>query len=146
MIVYMSYDGANHAHGERLKRILQPMTVHAGFTTWSYQDTRPGTIWQKEMAMHLKDAMLFVPLVSIDFLASDRCSAEVTAALRLEQMGQLKIVPILLRPCFLEFSPFEHMPILPTSGKPITSWKSADDAWLDVQQGLLKVIRSLQVR
>lgn len=146
MRAYISYDSEDSAYELRFRRTLQPLQASIGCTVWSYRDLIGGTEWQKEMALHLKDAMLFVPLVSADFLASARCQAEVTAAVRLEQMGQLKIAPVLLRPCYLGYTPFEHMPLLPGNGKPVTSWKSADDAWLDVQQGLLKVIQSLQVR
>lgn len=145
MIAYLSYDSEDAQHGKRLKSVLQPLTRHMGFTVWSQQDTRPGARWQEEMAAHLRDAMLFIPLVSADFLVSKHCNAELTAAVRLEQMGQLKIIPVLLRPCFLDFPPLNTMPSLPRNGKPVASWKSQDEAWLDVQQDIIKAVKGLQI-
>ncbi len=146
MYLYISYADEDAASGNRLKGLLKPVTRDFGFTTWSKQEVTPGGLWQQEMALHLKEALVFVPVMSADHLASDRCQAETTAALRLERRGQLKIVCVLLRPVCLEFSPLEHALLLPERNKPITRWRNQDEAWMQVQYGILDVIKRLQIR
>jgi hypothetical protein len=109
------------------------------------QEVVPGHKWQEVMALHLRDARLFVPLVSADFLASDRCQAEFTGALQLERRGSLKVVPVLLRPCMWEYSALAGFPVLPENRREVTTWNNQDKAWLAVQADILKVVRSLQI-
>ena len=145
MQLYLSYAEEDEVAGKRLKLILNPLETHFGFTTWSRQDVCPGGIWQREMASHLESAWLFIPLVSTDYLASKRCEAETTAALRLEQRKKLRIVSVLLRTCFLEISPLSAFPILPHPEKPLTTWNNQDKAWLQVQKGILNILKSAQL-
>lgn len=144
MEVYLSYDDEDKVAGNRLKLLLKPLTSHFGFTTWSMQDISPGTQWQKEMASHLEKAWMFLPIISADYLSSDRCTAETQAALTLEQRGKLRIVNILLRTSFLEYSSLATFPILPST-KPITRWNDQDKAWLEVQTGILATIKKMQL-
>jgi TIR domain len=146
MEIYSSYAEADEAYGRRFKQLLKPIAKDFGFTTWSKQDIIPGGVWQKEMASHLKKAMLFVPMISRDYLASDRCQAETTAALQLEQRGQLQIVCVLLRSTYMEGSPLENAQILPMRDKPIANWRNQDEAWIRVQRGILDAIKGMQIR
>lgn len=145
MEVYLSYDDEDKAAGNRLKLLLKPLTSHFGFTTWSMQDIVPGSFWQKEMAHHLENAWLFLPIISADYLSSDRCTAETQAALRLEQHGKLRIANILLRTTFLGLTPLTAFPILPNAKRPITLWNNQDKAWLEVQTGLIALIKEMQL-
>jgi len=146
MIVYVSYAQEDNAYGDRFKRACKPIEGQIGFTTWSMQDSLPGTLWQRKMADHLRQAFLFIPLVSSDWLASERCQAELSAALQLQQVGQLRIVSVLLRPSIWDYSPLPSFPVLPSNKKEITLWSNQDRAWMDVQSGLIKVIKSCQIR
>lgn len=146
MEIYISYDREDVASGNRLKQILKPSAKNFGFTTWSMQDILPGHKWQQDMASHLKEARLFVPMISADHFASDRCQAETTAALQLEQRGRLRIVCVLLRPTDLELSPLENTLMLPMRDKPLTTWRSQDEAWLRVQRGILDTLKGMQLR
>ena len=145
MHIYLSYAEEDATSGNRFKDRLKPVANNLGFTTWSKQEVTPGQLWQQEMALHLKEALLFVPMISADYLVSDRCQAETTAALRLEQEGHLKIVCVFLRPTYLEFSPLEHTRFLPARDQPISRWRNQDEAWLQVQHGILDVIKRSQI-
>ncbi len=97
------------------------------------------------MAKHLENAWLFIPVLSSDFFASDRCQAETMAAVLLQQNGKLRIVSVFFRPCFTDVYPFENNPILPSSAKSITTSNNQDKAWLQVQTSLIDIIRQMQL-
>lgn len=143
MELYLSYADADVAHGKKIKDMLKPMSKTFGCTVWSMQDILGGSLWQREMAFHLRDAWLFLPLISADFFASDRCGAETKAALRLTQQGTLRIVNILLRPTLLELSPLVAFPVLP-GNTPIIGRKNTDEAWVEVQRGIIRVLQEMQ--
>ncbi len=145
MIVYISYAQEDNAYGNRFKMICKPIEGQIGFSTWSMQDSLPGALWQRGMADHLRQAFLFVPLVSSDWLASDRCQAELSAALQLQQRGQLRIASVLLRPSMWDYSPLPSFPALPSNGKEITRWPNQDTAWVNVQSDLIKIVKSCQI-
>jgi hypothetical protein len=145
MEIYLSYADEDTLYGNRLKSLLKPSAKEFGFTTWSMQDIIPGHKWQQDMAHHLKEAVLFVPMISANHFASDRCQAETTAALQLEQRGHLRIVCVLLRPTYMELSPLEKTLQLPMRDKPITGWRNQDEAWIQVQRGILESIKGMQL-
>lgn len=145
MEIYLSYEESDREYGNRLKQGLFPPAQELGYSVWSMQDIIPGYKWQEEMAEHLRDARLFVPLVSADFLASNRCHAEMMGAIHLASRGSLKLVPVILRPCMWEYSVLSDLPTLPTNGREVTAWGNQDKAWVHVQGGILKVVRSFLV-
>ena len=46
--------------------------------------------------------------------------------------GSARVIPVILRPCDWQHSPFSHLLAAPTDGKPITRWPDEDEAFLDV--------------
>ncbi len=146
MLVYISFAEEDKPHGNRLKIVFKPIENQIGCRIWSMQDILAGSKWQREMADHLRQSFLFVPLVSADWLASDRCQAELSAAVQLEQAGQLRIVSVLLRPSVWDYSPLRSFPVLPSNEKEVTRWPNQDRAWTDVQSGIIKIIKRYQIR
>jgi hypothetical protein len=107
------------------------------------QEIIPGAKWKTIMGEHLREARFFVPLLSADFIANDRCDAETRGAIALESRGHLKIIPILLSPCLWEYSPLAaYQPMLPENGKEVTTWSNRDNAWRSIQKSLLTIARS----
>jgi TIR domain-containing protein len=143
MQIYLSYEKEDSAPAERLRTILKPLQQAYGVTVWSVQDIRAGTIKQKEMALHLKSASFFIPLLSADFFASDRCEAETTAAIRLvEENEQFWIMSILIQPVLLDLSPLTRFPVMPGNKKPISLWANKDTAWLNVQTCIQNILKA----
>ena len=56
------------------------------------------------------------------------------------------VIPILLRPYSLEGTPFENLQPLPSNKKPVTSWRQEDEAFVDIVEGILKVIEVLKTQ
>ena len=51
-----------------------------------------------------------------------------------------RVVPILLRPTDWETSDIAKLNFLPTDAKPITTWKNQDEAFVNVAQGIRKIV------
>jgi hypothetical protein len=63
-------------------------------------------------------------------------------ALERQQLGETYVIPILLRPVFYEGSPFAHLSSAPTNGKAITTWANRDEAFVDIVEGLNRVLQN----
>ena len=65
-------------------------------------------------------------------------------AMERQQTGDARVIPILLRPVFLEDEPFIRLASLPTNGRPISMWRNRDEAFVDIARGISKSIKDLQ--
>jgi hypothetical protein len=54
--------------------------------------------------------------------------------------GELKVVPILLKPCLWEASRFSELQIIPRDARAITSWPSPDEAFKEVASEIRKIV------
>jgi hypothetical protein len=78
-------------------------------------------------------------------LASDYCfSIELKKAMERHEKGDVKVIPIILRPVHWEYTPFRKLQALPTDAKPITCWHSLDEAFLDIVNGILRTISDMR--
>jgi hypothetical protein len=81
--------------------------------------------------------------VGSDFLASNSCFYEIQEALKQHEVGNAKVISIILRPCLWKDSPLSQLQVLPQDGKPITKWDNLDEATLNVAEGIMKVVCKL---
>jgi len=82
-------------------------------------------------------------LVSADFLASDYCyGIETKRALERHELGEARVIPVILRPVYWEGMPFSHLQALPTAARPVTGpgWRNQDEAFADIVRGLRRAI------
>src|SRR5436305_5316536 len=119
---------------------------HSGvISTWSNHDIRAGSLQAEEIQTHLKRAKIILLLISPAFLASDCCySVEMQEALRRQETGQARIIPILLRPVDWEQAPFRHLKALPKNGKAVTIQPNRDAAFAEVAREIRTVVDELQ--
>lgn len=119
---------------ERLERIEK----------WHDRMIPPGSEWKGQIDERLKMAKIILLFVSSDFFESDYIyKVEMREALSRHNSGQAKVIPIILRPCDWEDSPFGHIEALPTKGKAVTNWENIDDACKNISQGIMKVASEL---
>ena len=113
---------------------------------WSDRKIEPGGVWASEIAEKLERASIILLLISPDFLASDYCyDVEVRRALSRHDDGAATVIPIILKPVDWKTAPFGSLQALPEDGKPITTWRNRDEAWLNVVAGLREVIDKSRV-
>jgi hypothetical protein len=69
-------------------------------------------------------------LISPYFIVSEYCyGVEVQKALQRQEKREALVIPIVLRPVYLQDAPFMKRQALPSGGKPLTSWSSRDEAY-----------------
>jgi len=108
---------------------------------WHDRDIQAGTERERNIDEHLNTAQIVLLLVSAYFNASDSNFGLMERALERHRNGEAEVIPILLRSCDVEDAPFSHLQMLPSNGKAITSWPDLHDAFLDVEQGIRRVVQ-----
>jgi hypothetical protein len=139
--VFYSYSHKNADLRDRLGIYLAPLKHQKKIVEWHDRKIEPGSNWETEISTQLEVAHLIVFLLSADFLASEYCfGVEVEKAFTRLKLGQVKVVPILLKPCLWEESRFSGLQIIPRDAKAITSWASPEEAFKDVAKEISSMV------
>ncbi len=140
---FISYSHVDEKHLERLHKHMALLQRDGSLQTWTDHQIIPGRGLDEEVSQALRSSDIFIALVSPDYIASNYCyEKEFTEALRLEQEGQLQIVPVIIEPCDWLSSPLSQFMALPKDGRPISEWTNANVAYLDVVSGIRRLISS----
>jgi hypothetical protein len=100
------------------------------------------TISPRDVEARVTEAELILLLVSADFLASAELHASVVEpALRRSGLGAT-VVPILARLSSFSTSTLGKLRPLPSNGEPIATFRSSDEAFLDVAQAVHGIVRA----
>jgi len=138
---FVSYSHKDEPYRKRLEVALVQLRRGEQILIWQDRLILPGQKWGREIDKHLETANIILLLVSPDFLASEYAySREMQRALERHKSGSAKVVPIILRPCDWQASPLYELQALPNAGRPISTWSNRDQAWLDIAQGLRRLI------
>jgi hypothetical protein len=141
--VFHSYSHSDAPLRKELAKFLTPLEQNQKIVQWHDRKIEPGSNWNTEIKDELDAADLILLLVSPDFLASNYCfGVEVDRALTRLKRGEAKVVPILLKPSLWEESRFSELQIIPRDGKPITSWRSQDEAFLSVAKEIAELVKT----
>lgn len=139
--VFISYSRKDKLLRDQLADQLANLRRQNIIRDWFDGDIVPGTEWRKQIQQHLESAQIILLLISADFMASDFCySAEMTRVLQRHEAGKARVLPILLRPTDYEGAPFSELLLLPSDGKPITTWTNQDAAFADIVAGIRRAI------
>lgn len=145
IVVFYSYAPRDEALRDELEKHLGALKRLRLISDWHNRDIQIGTDWRREVDVHLDAANIILLLISSDYMDSDYCySIEMQRALEKHKQGKARVIPIILRPVDLEGTPIASLRVLPSSGKPITSWSNQDAAFTDVSKGIRKVILELK--
>ncbi|MDQ3205851.1 MAG: toll/interleukin-1 receptor domain-containing protein [Pseudomonadota bacterium] len=131
--LFFSYSHKDEALRDRLEVHLSALKREGAISTWHDRRITAGDALGQRIDEQLERADIILLLVSPDFLASDYCNdVEMQRALARHAEGRARVVPVILRPCDWQQTPFAHLLAAPTDGKPITRWPDEDEAFLDV--------------
>lgn len=146
LLVFFSYAQADQMWHEQLAKHLSQLARDGLIERWSHQQILPGVDRAREIDQALHSAHIILLLISADFLASDaQYQIEMQHALERHRRGEVRVVPIIVRPCDWQSSPFAHLQCLPRRGSPISTWDNPDEAFLAVAQELRQIIAHQQV-
>jgi tetratricopeptide (TPR) repeat protein len=135
------YASADRPFCQILDNHLAALKRQGWIRTWSDRAIEAGQLREWEIRQQLEKADIVVLLVSSDFLASDFCSGSAMAfAIQRHDLGKAVVVPVIVRPVEWSLTPFQHLQVLPASGKAVSSWPNRDRAFVDVVMGLKRLI------
>jgi len=140
--IFYSYASEDEPLRKELEKQLSVLRRQGFVVEWHKGDISAGSEWQKQANLYLNTAHIILVLTSSDFMASDNCySSEMQTAMQRHHLKEARIVPVLLRPCEWKGSPLAELQALPTNAVPITLWDNRDEAFLNVAQGIRKVVQ-----
>lgn len=131
--LFFSYSHKDEALRDRLEVHLASLRRSGAISTWHDRRITAGDPLAERIDQNLERADIILLLISPDFLASDYChDIEMQRALDRHAQGNARVIPVILKPCDWQHSPFSSLLAAPTDGKPITRWPDEDEAFLDV--------------
>jgi len=139
--LFYSYSHKDERHRERLETHLSLLRREGLLEEWHDRKIVPGQNWEEVLDSNLETSDIILLLISSDFIASDYCyEKEMRRALERHDKGEATMIPVIVRPCDWERSPFSKLQALPKDIKPITKWTNRDEAWLEVAKGIRRAI------
>lgn len=149
--IFISYAHEDSELRNALGVHLEPMQRLGLAMTWSDVKINPGQEWNEAILGQLRSADIILMLVSPDSLASDYIwKTELAEALKRQEKGRCRIIPVLLRPCDWVDMPFAHLEMTPKHPETnrllaVSTWKDIDEALDNVVQSIKKVLQEMAV-
>lgn len=139
--LFYSYSHKDESFRDDMEKHLATLQQGGFIEEWHDRRIEPGQEIQGEIDRHLHESDVILLLLSPDFLASSECIKEIKRSLDLHGRGQARVVPIIVRPCPWKSSyDLSKLLALPKDGKPISEWKNRDRAFLDIYNGIKKIL------
>ncbi|MCD6371382.1 MAG: TIR domain-containing protein, partial [Candidatus Aenigmarchaeota archaeon] len=127
---------------EEFKKHLAPLRDNGWVEDWYDRKILPGEDYQSKINNNLEDANIICLFISPNFLSSENCKKEKKRALELRRKKRVSVIPIILSPCgWRDDEDISKLLALPTDGKPVSSFQNKDEGWLDIYNGLKRVIQ-----
>ncbi len=141
--LFVSYSHKDEILKEDLETHLSLLKRQNLVDYWSDRKILPGDNWEIKINNELEKADVILLLISSDFIASDYCyNNEVKKAVEMHNNGSKTVVPIILRDCDWQDTPFGKIQGLPKDAKPVLSkfWHNKDEAFLDIAKKIKEII------
>lgn len=139
--LFISYAHIDETFMQELQDHLSMLKRDDLVSIWHDRKIDAGQKWKDKIDENLESADIILFLVSSKFLASDYCmDVEVARAMKKDEEGSAKLIPIIIRPVDWQTSNLSQFQALPKDAKAITMWGNQDEAWVDVTQKLRKIL------
>ncbi len=145
--VFFSYSHEDEKLRDELEKHLSILKRLGLISTWYDRKIGAGNEWKGQIDNHLNSAHIILILISPDFLSSDYCyDIEMLRAIERHDLGEARVIPVILRPVDWRGAPFGKLQALPANAEPVISknWGSLDDAFYDIAKGIRKEVESLK--
>ncbi len=142
--LFISYSHKDEAYRDQLEAQLA-ILKRAGFIeVWHDRRLVAGQEFDHSIKRELETADIVLLLVSPDFLKSDYIwDVEISRAMERHETGEVRVIPVILRPCAWDHAPFAKLQGLPRDVKAVTKWSNIDEAFLDITKGIERAAREL---
>jgi GUN4-like/TIR domain len=135
--VFFSYAHKDESLRDDLSEHLSLLKRDRVIQDWHDRQIPAGAEWANEIDRNLNTADIILLLISASFLSSDYCwGKELMRAMQRHEAGEACVIPVILRPCDWQRSPFAKLQAFPKDAKPVTKWDNQDEAFLNVAKGI----------
>lgn len=142
--VFISYSHKDEDLKDELYIHLANLTRQNKIKPWQDRAIEAGTEWDAEIKARLESAGVILLLITPRFIASEYCfDKEMQRAMERHAASTARVIPIIMKPCDWQDTPFSKLQVLPKDAKPVTSWSDQDEALLNVVQGIRRAVDSL---
>ena len=139
--LFISYTHKDEEFKDDLIEHLSGLKNNGAISSWDDREIKPGEEWDEAIKKKLDEAEIVLFLVSSTFMASDYIKdVEIKRTLERYERKEVVIVPIILRSCDFSALPIAKHQALPKNAKPINTWKDRDEAFLDVVNGIKRLL------
>ncbi|WP_166664417.1 toll/interleukin-1 receptor domain-containing protein [Actinophytocola oryzae] len=140
----MSYARVDERYRKRLDVHLAPLVRAGLIEVWSDRTIAAGADWERDIQRELATADIVILLVTPNFVASAHCfERELPVAMRRHADDGLRILPVHVKSVDHANLPIGRFQGLPTDLRPISAWRDADDAWLQVATGVRRATEEI---
>jgi hypothetical protein len=135
--IFFSYSHEDEALRDKVAQRLSALKRSNVIQEWHDRLIPAGSEWKDEIDRNLDTADIILLLVSASFLSSEYCwSQELARAMARHEAGEARVIPVILRPCFWQNTPFAKLQMLPKDAKAVTLWSNEDEALTNVAEGI----------
>jgi len=143
--ILFSYARRDEALRDEMEKYLGPLKRSQKIICWHDRHIRAGRTWKHELTSHIDTADIILLLISADFMDSDYCNNfEVRQALERHARGEVRVIPVILRPADWMRESFAQLQALPHDALPVVEWPSRDAAFYNIARELRKVIEEIE--
>jgi hypothetical protein len=140
LTVFIAYSHVDEGLKNDLLKHLEPLKRLSLLDAWHDRKLKAGEEWDKSISTSLEKADIILLLVSIDFINSKYCyEVELYRALERHSEGSAVVVPVILRTCLWQYSPFAKLQAVPKDGKAVCTWNDRDEAFTSVAEAIKMV-------
>ena len=142
--IFFSYAHEDEKLMDEVRRQLIVYERQGRILKWHDRKIPAGAEWQNKIDERLRHARVILLFMSPRFIESKYCyQVEGQEALRRHDSNEATVIPVVLRPCAWEDSPFGKLQALPRDAKPLSTWDNLDIASLEVARGVMSVVDNL---
>jgi hypothetical protein len=142
--IFFSYA---HEDEDLMDEVRRQLVVHernGRILKWHDRKILAGADWRFQIDDRLNRANIVLIFLSPHYIDSKFCyEIEGQAALQRHAAGEAVAIPIILRPCPWQHSPYASIQALPRDGRPVSRWDDRDEASLEVADGVMAVVDDL---
>ena len=142
--MFISYSHKDEALKDELYVHLANLTRQNKIKPWQDRAIEAGSEWDAEIKANLESAGIILLLITPRFIASEYCfDKEMQRAMERHREGTARVIPVIMKPCDWQGTPFSKLQVVPKDAKPVTSWNDQDEALLNVVQSIRRAVDSL---
>ncbi len=139
--VFVSYAHEDEFYKDELNRHLGALKRNGRIEVWNDRQIISGQEWDNAIKEELNSADIILLLISVHFIASDYIwNTELARAIERHRSRTCIVVPIFCSACDHAGLPFSALQGLPRDARPISTFQSSDEAYLDIINGLKQVL------